>query len=486
MAILALDQGTSATKALIVGDDGQVIASASAPLEISHSQVGASTAKAEDMWQSIITAAKAAIDSDGFKKSKQKISAVGLANQGESILAWDKKTGKALSEVIIWQDSRSSEYCTKRQDKSELVLSKSGLAIDPYFVAPKILWLKEFLPNLSSQAVITTTDTWLISRLTGAYVTDRATASRTLLFDLHTKDWSQELANIWQLDIANLPTLINNNQIIGEINHPDLLFLKNIPLAAAIVDQPAALLAEECFTQGSAKCTFGTGAFLLVNIGDKPKISKNGLATSLAWQINSKSTVSSAYYLDGQVFTAATAITWLVDNQFITNANQIDSLPDADSVITAPGFAGYGAPLWKPNAKAAIAGLGLHHTKSHIARSVVNGIAAQVADLLTAITQDGVSVSTLKVDGGLTQSNTLMQMVADLAQIDVELYPHPDATAIGVANLATLAINPTLTLADLKPASKGAKNFSPKWSADQANNYLKQWRKLQLVTSDLT
>ena len=176
----------------------------------------------------------------------------------------------------------------------------------------------------------------------------------------------------------------------------------------------------------------------------------------------------------------------MVDNQFITNANQIDSLPDADSVITAPGFAGYGAPLWKPNAKAAIAGLGLHHTKSHIARSVVNGIAAQVADLLTAITQDGVSVSTLKVDGGLTQSNTLMQMVADLAQIDVELYPHPDATAIGVANLATLAINPTLTLADLKPASKGAKNFSPKWSTDQANNYLKQWRKLQLVTSDLT
>jgi glycerol kinase len=257
-------------------------------------------------------------------------------------------------------------------------------------------------------------------------------------------------------------------------------------LAAAIVDQPAALLAEECFTQGSAKCTFGTGAFLLVNIGDKPKISKNGLATSLAWHITLKSTVSSAYYLDGQVFTAATAIAWLVDNQFITNANQIDSLPDADSVITAPGFAGYGAPLWKPNAKAAIAGLGLHHTKSHIARSVVNGIAAQVADLLTAITQDGVSVSTLKVDGGLTQSNTLMQMVADLAQIDVELYPHPDATAIGVANLATLAINPTLTLADLKPASKGAKNFSPKWSADQANNYLKQWRKLQLVTSDLT
>jgi glycerol kinase len=333
-----------------------------------------------------------------------------------------------------------------------------------------MVWLRERVPT----GVITTTDTWIIARLTGKFVTDVSTASRTLLFDLHTRTWSTELADIWGLNIADLPELINNDVVIGEICHPDVEELRGVVLAGAMVDQPAALLAENCFAPGQAKCTYGTGAFLLTNIGSTPKISAHGLATSLAWNIRG----DSAYYLDGQVFTAATAVQWLVDNDLLASPEAIDSLPDARGVMAAPGFAGYGAPLWKPHATASIAGLTLSHGKDEIARAMVDGIAAQVADLLGAIAADGVAVKELRVDGGLTQSHTLMQMQADLAQVNIEVYPHPDATAMGVANLAAMATNSALNLGDFASSWKPVERYSPKWSADRAQSYLTQWRAL--------
>jgi glycerol kinase len=295
-----------------------------------------------------------------------------------------------------------------------------------------------------------------------------------LLFDLHTRTWSTELADIWGLNTAELPELIDNDVVVGEICHPDLEELRGVVLAGAMVDQPAALLAENCFAPGQAKCTYGTGAFLLTNIGSTPKISAHGLATSLAWNIRG----DSAYYLDGQVFTAATAVQWLVDNDLLASPEAIDSLPDARGVMAAPGFAGYGAPLWKPHATASIAGLTLSHGKDEIARAMVDGIAAQVADLLGAIAADGVAVKELRVDGGLTQSHTLMQMQADLAQVNIEVYPHPDATAMGVANLAAMATNSALNLGDFASSWKPVERYSPKWSADRAQSYLTQWRAL--------
>jgi glycerol kinase len=322
--------------------------------------------------------------------------------------------------------------------------------------------------------VITTTDSWIIARLTGKFVTDVSTASRTLLFDLHTRTWSSDLSAIWGLDVGDFPTLIDNDEVIGEICHPDLEQLRGVALAGAMVDQPAALLAENCFNVGQAKCTYGTGAFLLTNIGALPKISKNGLATSLAWNIRGES----AYYLDGQVFTAATAVQWLIDNDLLDSAESIDSLPDARGVMAAPGFAGYGAPLWKPRATASIAGLTLSHGKGEIARAMVDGIAAQVADLLGAIAADGVNVTHLRVDGGLTQSHSLMQMQADLAQVEIEVYPHPDATAIGVANLAAMATQSALHLGDFASSWKPAHTYSPTWSTDRAQSYLAKWRTL--------
>ena len=475
MAILAIDQGTSGTKAILLDDDFQVIAKGYAPVATEHNQSGAAQTTADAIWQSVIDSVNQVLST-----TTEKISAVGLANQGESILAWDKKTGDALSPVIIWQDSRSAALCQQRQEHSQFVLSKTGLTIDPYFVAPKITWLKQNYPQLPKDAVITTTDTYLIYKLSGEFVTDKATASRTLLFDLATRSYQQQLADIWQIDISNLPAVINNDQVIGQIKSDQLPALSGVLLAAAIVDQPAALFAQNCFSLGQAKCTFGTGAFLLTNIADQIKISKNGLATSLAWQIKD----STSYYLDGQVFTAASAIDWLIANNFIAAPSDIDSLPDANGVIASPSFAGLGAPLWRPDATASIMGLGLNHDRSHIASAIVDGIAAAVADLLSAVKSDGVEITTLRVDGGLTQSTKLMQMQADLAQIPVEQYAHPDATAIGVGYLAALAINPKLSIKDIAQRWQPAKVYLPKWSADQSANYLSRWRGVQRVSLD--
>ena len=475
MAILAIDQGTSSTKAILLDSDFKVIAKASSPLPVDHNQSGMSQASGQDMWHSLTDAIGKLQIPAGVK-----IEAAALANQGESILAWDRITGEPLTPIIIWQDSRSAKLCQERKSHNQFVLSKTGLTIDPYFVAPKMLWLKNQFPNLGENAVITTSDTWLIFKLTKKFVTDKATASRSLLLDLATSSWQQQLADIWQLDINDLPEVINNDQVIGEINTPDLPLLKDVPLAAAIVDQAAALFAQNCFQPGQAKCTFGTGAFLLTNIGPEVKISKNGLATSLAWQTKS----AKAYYLDGQVFTAASAVDWLIQNKFLTSIVEIDNLPNAQGVVASASFAGIGAPLWRPDATAAISGLGLNHDRSHIAAAIVDGIAAAIADLLSAVKSDGVQVTQLRVDGGLTQSKKLMQMQADLAQIPIEVFAHPDATAIGVGYLAALATATVTSISHFDQYWQPAQSFTPKMSSDQAQHYLSRWRTIQEVSLD--
>lgn len=472
MAILAIDQGTSGTKALVISAAGKILARGFCALDVKHLPDGGAESDPVKMWQSLLVASTAAITA--VPGSSEEITAVGLANQGESILEWDKTSGEALSPVIGWQDSRSASLCQERSGESEKVLARTGLAITPYFVAPKIAWLRSRSRN-NSQSVITTTDTWLLFKLTGKFITDPATASRTLLFDLEQKKWDQELADIWQLDIAQCPTLIENDAIVGEINHPDLPKLRGTPLAGIIVDQPAALLAERSLKSGEGKCTYGTGAFVLTNIGHSPKISQHGLATSLAWTIRSKS----AYYFDGQVFTAASALQWLIDNTFITSAEEIDYLPEARGVQVAPGFAGYGAPIWRPKATASFGGITLSTTKQEIARGVIDGIAAQIADLILAMNLDGVSISKLRVDGGLTQSRTLMQMQADLAQVEIEVFPHPDATAVGVGALTMMAMDAQVTVDKSIPEWAPLHTYSPIWSAARAEEYLDRWRLLQ-------
>ena len=466
MPILAIDQGTSGTKALIVGDGGEVLNRGLGEISLHHGPGGLVECDPGELWGSLVSAVSQALS------NPLTLDAVGLANQGESILAWDPRTLEPLSPVMVWQDSRAASLCDERRDREEFVRSRTGLQLDPYFVAPKMKWLRE---NITRKGVVTTTDAWLLAKLTGGFFTDISTASRTLLLDIHSGAWSGELLELWGLEKESLPEVVGNDQTLGAINAADLPSLRGVELSGVIVDQAAALFAQSCLTAGEAKCTYGTGAFLLANIGATPKISNFGLATSIAWDVRG----ARAHYLDGQVFTAASAVAWLIENGLLESAEAIDALPrESGGVMAVSALAGFGAPRWKPSGSGAIAGISLASTKAHIARAVVDGSAAQVTELIAAMSADGVALQRLRVDGGLTRSKTLMQMQADLAQIPVDVYPHPDATALGVAAIAHLGADSSLSVDDAIAPWRPVSTYEPEWSADRAAEYMSMWKGL--------
>jgi glycerol kinase len=479
MAILAIDQGTSGTKVLIVGSDGHVLARGFALVELVRLAGGGVECVAEQLWQSVVDAANMAFSN--WPSKGEIIQAVALANQGESILAWDVDSTEALSPVIIWQDARSASLCEDRKEKLDMVRARTGLTLDPYFVAPKMAWLRA---NVTRGGVVTTSDAWLIARLTGAFATDVTTACRSLAFDLQRQCWDSELLAMWGLESEQLPSIVANDVVVGTVGHSELRFLRDVPLAGVIVDQPAALFAQTCLDPGQAKCTYGTGAFLLANIGPMMRLSNHGLVTSIAWTVQG----TTAHYFDGQVFTAGSAVQWLIDNGLLVSADEIDALPrDTRGVIACPGFAGYGAPRWQPRGTASISGLSLLSTREEMARAVVDGVAAQVAELIEAMGSDSLPLQRLRVDGGLTQSATLMQAQSDLAQLPIDVYPHPDATAIGAAAMARLALEPGLRATDAIPSWKAHRTFEPQWSAARAQDYLGKWREVaahSLIATD--
>jgi glycerol kinase len=469
MTTLSIDQGTSGTKSLLLEDDGTVLARGFCSLTVSHNSQEIAECDPMELWSSIVKAVNQSLD--GYVGL---IDSVALANQGESVLAWNPNTHEPLSRVIVWQDSRATQLCIDRRDFDETIHSKTGLKNDPYFVAPKIRWLRSHLESLHSigPSVITTLDTWIIAKLTGKFVTDVSTASRSLLMDLESREWDSELIKIWDLSTENLPAIIRNDSIVGEIHSRDLPQLSGVILAGVIVDQAAALLAQRCIFAGEAKCTYGTGAFLLTNVGAIAKVSGVGLAASVAWETKE----SLSYYEDGQVFTAASGVDWLIENDFLKSAKEIDLLPkSSNGIFSTSGFSGYGAPRWRPKGSVSISGITLASSKSEIARAVINGIAAQIAELINAIKVDGVNIKKLRVDGGLSQSSTLMQMQSNLSQLEIEVFPHPDATAIGAAILSRMALSPSLDLKQAIPVWTPSQTYVPEWSADQANEYMKIW-----------
>lgn len=463
--ILSVDQGTSGTKVLLIDGDGKILKRAVRDVKVEYDATGKAEADPEQLWISIRDAI--------IEVTKgEKVDAIGVANQGESILAWDRKSGKPLSKVIVWQDSRSLDICQSKSNQRAFVLGRTGLPIDPYFVAPKIAWLRERVTE--KNAVITTTDTWFIYKLTGEFKTDPATASRTLLLDIHNAEWSDDLAKIWDIKRESLPDLVANNEIAGDVNAPELPDLKGVPLVGLIVDQPAALIAEKCFDAGDIKCTFGTGAFLLVNIGSTSKISNSGLSTSIGWSEAGKI----SYYWDGQVFAAASAVAWLVEMGFIKDPSEIDSLPIDTEVISTSGFNGFGAPTWQARGTASFSGMTLATSKSDLARAVIDGIAAQVAEVIESVRSDGTPAKLMRVDGGLTQSKTLVQRTADLCQLDIEIYPHPDATAMGTFALTKSGITGKSISESIATWQSGVK-IKPSWNGEQQRTYLARFRSLR-------
>lgn len=461
-AVLSIDQGTSGTKALVVGEDGSVLAAAERPVRPRYLPGGAVEQDPQELLDSVIDAGREAIAAAG-----RPVAVMTLANQGESVLAWDPRTGQPISDLIGWQDRRAESVCTQLSDHRDLLAERTGLVLDPYFSAPKQAWLRR---NVTREGVVTTSDSWLINRLAGVFVTDVTTASRSLVAGLDHPGWDHELLDLFGLGGEQLPQVVACDEMVGQT----AVFGADVPVGGLIVDQQAALAAESCLRPGEAKCTFGTGAFLLANIGPVATRSSAALATSVAWQARGETT----YCVDGQVYAAASAVRWMQQLGLLRSAADLDRVaaPDAGTVLAVPAFAGLGAPWWRPEATASISGMTLSSTGAQLVTAILHGIAAQVAELGSALARDlGRPLTRLRADGGLTRCRTLVQAVADIMQIEVEIYPSAHATALGAAAFARLALDPTTDLDDTVIAWTPERVHTPTWSADRAADFRGRW-----------
>lgn len=464
--VLAIDQGTSGTKAIVVDDGGQVVSIAETSLRPKYLPGGGVEQDPEALWASVVEAGRRALREAGVP-----VAAVALANQGETVLAWDHGTGRPLTPAIVWQDRRAESICTALAGSAQTVAATTGLVLDPYFSAPKMAWIRA---NLTRDGVVTTTDTWLIHRMCGAFVTDTTTASRSLLLDLDTATWNPSLIELFGLTGEQFPELVPCDQIVGVT---DAFGPKDLPVAGLIVDQQAALLAESCLEPGAAKCTFGTGAFLLAQLGGNAARSGAGLTTSVAWTLRD----DTSYCADGQVYTAASAVRWAIDLGLVPAADQVDAVAasagdSSEGVLCVPALAGLAAPWWDAQATASFTGMTLSSERGHLVRAVLEGVAAQVACLAGLVAQDlGQPLTRLRVDGGLTRSAVLMQAQADLARIPVEIYPSAHATPLGAAACAQLALDPTLRPTDVVGTWTPQHTYEPVWSDDRAADHLARW-----------
>ncbi len=461
--VLAVDQGTSGTKAMVVDGSDRVLSVVELPVHPRYLSGGGVEQDPAELLDSVLESGRRAVAEAGAR-----IDGVTLANQGETVLAWDPATGEPLTPAIVWQDRRSAGICAERAEWAGLVAERTGLVLDPYFSAPKMRWIRD---RLTGDGVVTTSDTWLLHRLTGEFVTDAATASRSLLTDLDTAAWSPELLEVFGLGGERLPRIAACDEIVGETT----AFGGRAPVGGLVVDQQAALLAQRCLEPGEAKCTFGTGAFLLANMGTTPVRSGAGLAASVAWQARGET----SYCLDGQVPTAASAVRWLRDLGLVGGAPELDTVaaPDADGVLCVPALAGLSAPWWAPDATASFTGMTLSTTAGHLVKAVLDGIAAQVAELADCTARDtGAALPRLRVDGGLTRSRVLMQAVADLLQTQVDVYPSEHATALGAVAFARSALDPALPLADAVVDWSPDTAYTPRIGAAEAAAFRARWR----------
>ena len=464
MRVLAIDQGTSSTKALVVDADGGVLATAEAPVTPRAVPGGGIEQDPDQLWLSIVRAGRQALDTAGVS-----VDAVGLANQGETVLAWDRTSGDPLSTALSWQDRRAAGICDELAGQAEALARTTGLPLDPYFAAPKMTWLRR---HVTDQGVVTTTDSWLLHRMTGAFASDATTASRTMLLDLDERTWSAEACQAFGLDAGELPEVVGCAEPVGHTE----AFGPLLVVSGLCVDQQAALVGQHCLDRGDAKCTYGTGAFLLANAGERPHRSVSGLATSVAWQVGD----SASYCIDGQVYAAGTAVAWLCRWGFLDRAEDLDAVggavADTAGVVVVPALSGLGAPWWRPHARATIDGIGPAVQPAHVVRATAEGVAAQVAILARSVAVDlGNPLTRLQVDGGLTGSRLLMQTQADLLQIPVEVAASPHATALGVGALARLGAGGGRSLSDVVQLAAPRERFEPAISAAEASDRLERF-----------
>ncbi|QEF98383.1 Glycerol kinase [Stieleria maiorica] len=485
--VLAFDQGTTSSRAIAFEQSGAVLGVAQREFKQHYPQPGWVEHDADEIWQSQLAVAQEVIASCGL--SVADIAAIGITNQRETTLLWDRSTGEPIHHAIVWQDRRTSQFCDSlRSDgHGELVQSKTGLLIDPYFSATKIRWLLDHVPDARRRAeageiAFGTMDSWLIWKLTGGrvHVTDVTNASRTMLLDIRTGRWDDELLSLLEIPASILPDVQPSSHVYGETETQ--WFGGAIKIAGAAGDQQSALFGQNCTRHGMAKNTYGTGCFMLMNIGEQPLMSKHQLLTSIAATAASgDGPPKRNYALEGSVFVAGAAVQWLRDGLgIIESSSEIEALaksvPDSDGVYVVPAMAGLGAPHWDSYARGTIVGLTRGSNRGHIARATLEGIAHQVADVLDVMQQDsGIAIKELRVDGGASANDLLMQFQADIMKTPVVRPEMTETTSMGAAYLAGLAVGFWKDLDQIASIWKTERVFHPEMSDAEVALRRERW-----------
>ncbi len=480
--ILALDQGTSSSRAIVFDKYGQTKAVSQKEFTQIFPKPGWVEHNPMEIWSSqasVIAEAITSIDINGLN-----IAAIGITNQRETTIVWDAETGEPVYNAIVWQDRRTSEFCDclKRDGRTDLIRSKTGLIIDAYFSATKILWILENVPGARKRADegklrFGTVDTWLIWMLTRGevHVTDVTNASRTMLFNIHTLEWDKELLTLFGIPESMMPEVKSSSEVYGYTK--TTLFAHEVPIAGIAGDQQAALFGQMCTEPGSVKNTYGTGCFMLMNSGERPIMSSNNLLTTIAWKIGD--TVN--YALEGSIFVAGSVVQWLRDGLgIIRSSAEVEALaasvPDNGGVYFVPALTGLGAPHWDQYAKGSIYGLSRGSTAAHIARAALEGIAFQTMDIVNAMQRDaGVTLKELKVDGGASRNNLLMQFQADILGTSVIRPIVTETTALGAAYLAGLAVGYWESIDHIKSQWGVEMEFKPEASKDTVAELKAGW-----------
>ena len=482
--IMALDAGTTSNRCILFNRQGDICSMAQKEFTQYFPQPGWVEHNAQEIWSTMLGTAVEAMSQVDAKA--ENIAAIGITNQRETTVVWDRKTGEPVGRAIVWQCRRTADYCDALKDRglTETIREKTGLVVDAYFSATKLHWILENVPGARERAeagelLFGTVETWLIWKLTGGkvHVTDYSNASRTMLFNIHTLTWDEDILRELQIPASMLPQVMPSSGIYGETDPS--LFGGAIPIAGAAGDQQAALFGQTCFSAGEAKNTYGTGCFLLMNTGDTPVISKNGLVTTIAWGLDGQVT----YALEGSVFSAGSAVQWLRDEMRLIDsaadsAYMAAKVLDTNGCYIVPAFTGLGAPYWDPYARGTIVGLTRGVNKYHIVRATLESIAYQTADILRAMNADsGITLSALNADGGASANDLLMQMQADTIGAPVQRPRCVESTAMGAAYLAGLAVGYWTGLADVLRNRAIDRVFYPSIGQAERDKRLKGWEK---------
>jgi glycerol kinase len=481
--ILAFDQGTTSSRAIVFDYHGQPVATAQKEFTQYFPSPGWVEHDPKEIWSTQLGVGMEAIAKSGLHSSD--IAAIGITNQRETTVVWDKKTGKPIYNAIVWQDRRTADFCDqlKQEGYGKMILEKTGLIIDAYFSATKVRWILDHVKGArelaqKGQLAFGTIDTWLVWKLTRSklHVTDVSNASRTMLFNIHTLRWDEELLEIFNIPASVLPEVRSSSEIYGTATGH---FSTAIPVAGIAGDQQAALFGQLCTEPGMVKNTYGTGCFLMMNIGEKPIESKSKLLTTIAWKIND----TTVYALEGSIFIGGAVVQWLRDGLgVIKHSNDVEALAakvkSSEGVYFVPAFAGLGAPYWNQHARGTMVGITRGTTAAHIARAALDSIAYQTYEVLLAMQKDsGIHIKELRVDGGATVNNQLLQFQSDIMQTMVVRPKITETTALGAAYLAGLAVGFWGSMDELKGQWQLERRFEPQMNPAETAGLIEGWKK---------